>query len=213
MLTVYGRATSSNVQALIWGLEELGLTYRRLDYGEVFGGLEDPDFQAMTPHRRIPVLKDGDTALWETPAILRYVATAYGRDPFWPRDPLARAQVDMWAEWVKHAVVTQFNVPLFWRVARTRAENRDHALIAANLARLIPELQKVETQLNAHTYLCGEELTLADIQLGHILYRYFDIEIDHPDLPALHRYYTCLAKRPAYRRCVMVSYDTLRNTF
>lgn len=212
-LLVYGRATSSNVQALLWGLEELALPYERLDYGEVFGGLDSPEFKALTPHGKIPVLKIGDTAIWETPAILRYLASANGNDDFWPRDPLARAQVDMWAEWAKHSVAEAFTGPVFWRAARTKPENRDVELIARNLAKLEAELAKAEPRLAEQAYLCGAHLTLADIQFGHALFRYFDIDIPRTDLPALRAYFDRLTKRPAYRRAVMVSYDTLLNCF
>lgn len=213
MLTVYGRATSSNVQALLWGMEELGLSYTRLDYGEVYGGLGSPEFQALTPHGQIPVLTVEGQAIWETAAILRFLAVEYGTDIFWPSDPLARAQVDMWAEWAKYSVAAAFTGPVFWRTARTRPEHRDAALIAGNLAALEHELAKAEAQLERTAYLCGANLTLADVQLGHVLYRYFDIEIARPDWVALRAYYDRLATRPAYQKTVMVSYDALKNTF
>ncbi|WP_290557256.1 glutathione S-transferase family protein [Aestuariivita sp.] len=213
MLTVYGRATSSNVQAVLWMLEELALGYTRLDYGEVFGGLDSPAFTALTPHGKIPVLTVGEVAIWETPAILRYLAGAYGDAVFWPRDPLARAEVDMWAEWAKHSVAEAFTGPVFWRSARTRPENRDAGLIRANLATLEGELAKTEPRLAQTDYLCGADLTLADIQFGHVLYRYFDIDIPRAPLPGLRAYYDRLSDRPAYRKTVMVSYESLRNTF
>lgn len=213
MFTVYGRATSSNVQALLWAMEELGLTYDRVDCGEVYGGLDTPEFLAMNPHGRIPVLKIGDTALFETGAILRYLASEHGKETFWPANPLARARVDMWAEWAKHSVASRFTGPVFWQTARTAPERRDPDLIRANIDRLETELAKADARLRERLFLCGSHLTLADIQLGHILYRYFDIEIDRRDMPALHAYYRQLTERPAYRKTVMVSYDALRNTF
>ena len=78
MATIYGRATSSNVQAVMWGAAELGLAPERLDYGHVFGGTDTPEFRAMSPHGLVPVLKDGDLVVWESCAILRYLAAAYG---------------------------------------------------------------------------------------------------------------------------------------
>lgn len=212
MLTVYGRATSSNVQALLWGMEELRLSYKRLDYGEVYGGLDTSDFQALTPHRKIPVLRDGATAIWETPAILRYLAARYASDAFWPRDPLARAQVDMWAEWAKHSVAEAFTGPVFWRAVRTRPDRRDPDLIARNLDVLAGELAKAEERLSRTPFLCGEALSLADIHLGHVLYRYFDIDIARPETPALQAYFDRLSTRAAYQKTVMVSYDALKNT-
>ena len=212
-LVVYGRATSSNVQAVLWALEELQLTYERLDYGEVFGGLETAAFRKLTPHGQIPVLTVGDTALWETPAILRYLAARYGDDSFWPDDPLARARIDMWAEWAKHSVAEAFTVPVFWTAVRTRPERRDTDLIARNIAAFEAELAKAEDPLSQHHYICGTALTLADIQFGHVLYRYYDTGLAQANLPFLQSYYGRLCERQAYQRTVMVSYAALRDTF
>jgi len=212
MYTVYGRATSSNVQALLWGLEELGPPYERLDYGETYGGLDTDAFRAMNPHGKIPVLTLGERALFETAAILRYLATLHGADAFWPRDPLDRAEIDAWAEWAKHDVAERFTGPVFWQVVRTPAARRDAAAIRTGLEALERELAIAEPRLAALPFLCGDAFTLADIQFGHVLYRYFDIDIPRADLPALRRYYTRLTDRPAYRKAVMVSYEVLRDT-
>ena len=90
-MTVYGRATSSNVQAVMWGAAELGLTPKRLDYGFNFGGTDSVEFRTLSPHGLVPVLKDGDTVIWESCAILRYLAAQYGDGgAFWPSDPAER---------------------------------------------------------------------------------------------------------------------------
>ena len=102
MLTIYGRATSSNVQLVMWAIAELDLPYERLDYGHIHGGNDTPEFRAMNPRGLVPVLKDGDLIVWESTAILRYLAAAYGGGgAFWPADPALRARIDMWAEWGK----------------------------------------------------------------------------------------------------------------
>ena len=65
MLTIWGRKTSSNMQALMWCVGELGLAYVRHDAGHRFGGLDTPDFLAMNPNGVIPVVRDGDgEPLW-----------------------------------------------------------------------------------------------------------------------------------------------------
>src|SRR5215813_4245314 len=102
MLTVWGRKSSSNVQAVMWCIGELGLAYRRHDVGHSYGGNDTPAFLAMNPNGTIPVLRDGDgPPLWESAAILRYLCGRYAPAWFWPPDPSARAEVDMWAEWAK----------------------------------------------------------------------------------------------------------------
>ena len=98
MLTVWGRKSSSNVQAVMWCIGELGLAYRRHDVGHSYGGNDTPAFLAMNPNGTIPVLRDGDgPPLWESGAILRYLCGRYAAPSFWPLDPIARAEVDMWA--------------------------------------------------------------------------------------------------------------------
>lgn len=212
MYRVLGRATSSNVQAVLWGLEELGVPYQREDYGETFGGLETAEFRAMNPHGKIPVLVTGAGAVFETAAILRFLGAVHGDEAFWPSDPAARARIDMWAEWAKHDVADGFTGPVFWRAVRMPAARRDPGAIAAAVQRLDRELAIADAVLAGQAFLCGDALSLADIMLGHVLYRYFDIEIARAEHPHLRAYADRLAQRPAYRAAVMVSYDSLRDT-
>lgn len=210
-LTVWGRRTSSNVQALMWCIGELGLDCRRHEIGHVHGGNDTPQFLAMNPNGTVPVLRDGDgPPIWETGAIIRYLAARYGEESFWPADPVARARVDMWAEWAKINVTLGFTGPVFWRVVRTAPSRQDPAAIAAAIEKLASILAIAERQLAASPYLAGAEFTPADIQFGHVLYRYFDIDIARPDLPHLARYYAELTRRPAFAEHVMVSYEPLR---
>ncbi len=211
MLTVWGRKTSSNVQALMWCIGELGLPYRRHDAGHRYGGTDTPEFLAMNPNGTVPVLRDGDgEPLWETGAILRYLATSYGPAAFWPASPPARAQIDKWAEWSKINVALGFTAPIFWAVVRTAPAAQDPAAIGRAVARLDAVLDIAEAQLSRNAFLAGAAFTLADIQFGHVLYRYFDISIERPPRPALRRYYDALATRPAFREHVMVSFEELR---
>ena len=211
MLTIWGRKTSSNVQALMWCIGELGLSYERHDAGHRHGGTDTPGFLAMNPNGTVPVLRDGDAEpLWETGAVLRYLAARYGPATFWPVEPLARARIDKWAEWSKINVTLGFTVPIFWAVVRTAPDKRNTAAIAGAVAKLGKILDIAEAQLERSAFLAGETLSLADIQFGHVLYRYFDIAIERPFRPMLRRYYDALATRAAFREHVMVSYEELR---
>lgn len=211
MITVYGRATSSNVQAVMWTIGELGLAHERRDLGHRHGGLDTPEFLAMNPNGLVPVIRDGEDApIFESGAIVRYLAARYGSEDFWPADPARRAQVDKWAEWSKVTVASLFTMPIFWHVVRTPRAERDPARLARDIAALGARLAIADKQLQESPFLAGRALTVADIMFGHLLYRYFDIEIDRPALPALEAYYGRLCERPAYRTHVMVSYDELR---
>jgi len=211
MLTIWGRKSSSNVQSVMWCVAELGLDHRRLDVGHKYRGNDTPEFLAMNPNGLIPVLRDDDDEpLWESAAILRYLAARYGDDAFWPRDARARAQIDKWAEWGKLNVAMEVNRGLFSPIVRTAPNRRNEAAIAAALQSIARTLAIAERQIAAHSFLCGDAFTLADIQFGHILFRYFDLPLDRPDTPVVRRYYDRLCARPAYREHVMVSYAELR---
>ena len=211
MLTIWGRKTSSNVQALMWCVGELGLDYLRFDVGHRYGGTDGEAFYQLNPNRTMPVLQDGDNPpLWETGAILRYLASRYANDAFWPGDLLARTEVDRWAEWSKQNIALGFTTPVFWRVVRTPAAERDPQAIAAAVTSLEQKLAIAEARLAGSRYLVGDTFTLADIQFGHVLYRYFAIDIPRRPLPHLAAYYARLTARPAFRQHVMVSYDELK---
>lgn len=211
MLTVWGRATSSNVQAVMWCIGELGLEHERIDCGHKYGGLDTPEFLAMNPNGRIPVIRDSDgPTIWESGAILRYLGSRYGDAPFWPKDPVERAPVEQWAEWSKINVAIHFMHHVFWPMVRTPAAERDEAAVGKAIAELGKRLDIAEAQFRSHEFLAGPDFSIADIVFGHVLYRYFDIDIDRPDHPLLWSYYERLTERPAYREHVVVSYDELR---
>ncbi|PIJ50755.1 glutathione S-transferase [Erwinia sp. OLTSP20] len=211
MLKIWGRKTSSNVQALMWCVGELGLAYERYDIGHRFGGNDSAEFLAMNPNGLVPVLRDGDNSpVFETGAILRYLAARYADGCFWPQDLALRARVDMWAEWAKINVALGFTAPVFWQVVRTPAAQRDNTAVSQALARLTHFLRIAESRFEQDPWLAGNDFTLADIQFGHLLYRYYDIAIERPPLPALAAYYHRLQQRPAYVEHVMVSYEELR---
>jgi glutathione S-transferase len=210
MITVYGRATSSNVQAVMWGIGELGLAHERLDYGHAHGGLDTPAFRAMNPNRLVPVLRDGDLVMWESCAILRYLGARHGAAPFWPADPVARAPVDMWAEWGKTTLARDFTGPIFWALVWTPAARRDLAALEAAIARFEADLEILEAQIGGAPYVLGSDFTLADVVVGHLLYRWFTLPLARRRRPVIEGYYDRLAARPAFAEHVMVSYDVLR---
>ena len=210
MIIVHGRATSSNVQCVMWAIGELELQYERLDVGGMYGGTDTPEYRAMNPNGRVPTIQDGELTIFESPAILRYLARAYGRDPFWPADPKRAAELDMWAEWMKTSFCQAFAFDIFWPLIRTREKDRDARQVArgeSELARLAP---MIDRRIGQGPWLGGEDFTFADVMVGHILYRYFDVDFARVPTPNLETYYRRCTERPAYAEHVMVSYDSLR---
>ncbi len=213
MIKVWGRASSSNVQSVMWCIAELGLPFERIDAGLMYGVNNTAEYLAMNPNGTVPTLIDGDgPALWESGAIGRYLANVYADDKFWPVDPIQRADVDRWAEWGKVSVQMNFNAPIFWPVVRVPLKDRNQEQLAKAISLFENKLAMADSRLAKQAFLVGDDLTLADIQFGHILYRYYELEIERGSLPNVRRYYETLCARPAYRQHVMINFDELRST-
>jgi glutathione S-transferase len=211
MLKVWGRRSSFNVQKVMWLIGELELPHAHIDAGGSFGGLDAPDFLAMNPHGRVPVISDGDTVVWESQAILRYLAARHhGSGRFWPHDPAARAVIDGWMDWSQTSLQPDFLGGVFWGFYRTPDDKRNWPAINASLARCAQHFEKLDRLLERRTFLLGEALTLADITIGTSLYRYFGLEIERPRLAQVERWYRTLQQRPAFRTDVMIPFDELR---
>ena len=81
MITLWGRNNSTNVKKVLLTLEELELPYEQILAGREFGINHDADFLAMNPNGLVPLLRDdeSDLILWESNAIVRYLAAQYGQ--------------------------------------------------------------------------------------------------------------------------------------
>jgi glutathione S-transferase len=210
MLTVWGRRSSFNVQKVMWLIGELELAHEHIDAGGKFGGLDTSDFLAMNPHGRVPVIRDGDATVWESHAILRYLAARHGAEKFWSSDPLARAPIDGWMDWSQTSLQPDFLEGVFWGFYRTPADKRNWPAIRDALARCAGHFGKLNRLLEGRSFLLGDALTLADIAAGTSLYRYFELEIERPQLAELERWYRTLQQRPAFRNHVMIPFEELR---
>jgi len=156
MITVHGRNTSSNVQPVIWLLNELELPHERLDVGGAFGGTDTPEYRAMNPMGLIPSLQDGDVTMFESQAIMRYLAAQHG-ERFWPASPAARAPSDQWMEWTKTSVAPLVVYKIFWQLIRTPAAQRDHAALDEAVSSTARVMTIAESQLAKHDWLAGPD--------------------------------------------------------
>jgi glutathione S-transferase len=208
MITLWGRPNSINVQKVLWTLGELGLDYEHIDAGGDAGGLDDPAFRAMNPHGRIPVLKDGEAAIWESHAIVRYLCAAYGSEALCPAQPAARAKAEAWMDWTI-ATLDPAIMGYFWGFYRTPEAQRDasrNRRLAAESARA---LRALDAWLSERPFVAGDVFSMADIPAGTLMYRYFEMEIQRPRVPAVESWRARLASRAPYARHVMRPFDEL----
>ncbi len=91
MLKLWGRVNSINVQKVIWALEELNVPYERIEAGLAFGVVNEPFYKIMNPNSRVPTIDDEGFVLWESNAIVRYLAAKHGVGTLCPNDLMQRA--------------------------------------------------------------------------------------------------------------------------
>lgn len=208
MLRLLGRANSSNVMKVIQLLEELGLPYERTDVGGGFGGNHTPEYRALNPNGVVPTLiepgPDGDFVLWESNAILRYLASTHpDGQRFWPEDARARAHVDQWMDW-QQTVVTTPQSTVFQGLIRQTVAQRDMAAIGAAAEQVGRAYAILDAALAHHGYVAGPALSLADFTLGIHVHRWFNFPLVRLDLPHLRAWYDRLLARPAFAAHVAV---------
>ena len=208
MITLYGRRNSINVQKALWVLGELGLAYAHVDAVGDAGGLDDPAFRAMNPQGKVPVLQDGDAAIWESNVIVRYLCAAYSAGRLCPADPAERAQAEAWMDWTCATLQPAIG-GLFWAFYRTPAAQRDAARIAQLTADSAAAVARLDLWLRRRPFVGGEAFSMADIPAGVLVYRYFEMQVARPDAPAVADWRTRLAARAPYREHVMRPFGEL----
>lgn len=207
-ITLWGRKSSCNVQKALWALEEVGVAYRRIDAGGDWGGLDTPSYRALNPHGTIPTLVDGNTVVWESDAIVRYITARYAAGTLWPEAPEARAAADQWMAWTAASLYPDW-IALFWKLVRKPPEKRDPQAIAGHLDAAARAFAKLDSHLKNSPYLAGNTFTMADIPAGMTVYRWFEMDISRPETPHVEAWYARLRERPAYRKAICIPFDDL----
>ncbi|HZN24469.1 MAG TPA: glutathione S-transferase family protein [Burkholderiales bacterium] len=203
MLRIWGRKNSINVQKVLWCCGELGLPFERIDAGMQFGVNDTPEYRAMNPNGLVPTIDDDGFILWESHAIVRYLARKRGVGNLWPEDAQTAADADRWMEW--YSTTLWQNVrPVFWTLVRTPPEKRNMAEVEEHRKKLAANFAIVDAQLSKREYLAGARFSMGDIPMGVAAYRWFKLPIERPDYRNLERWYERLCKRPAFQEHCML---------
>jgi len=199
MLKIWGRITSINVQKVVWCADELGLAYERIDVGGAFGGTKTPEYLAMNPNSYVPTIEEDGFVLYESNAIVRYLAA---RDPaakIWPADLRARADADRWMEWQSNTFSPAMR-DAFWQLIRTPEAERDAAAIERSRQAAERLAVILDGQLARNEYLTPNGFTAADVVVGCAAHRWLLLPVERPRLANLERWYGLVKSRPASRQ-------------
>ena len=113
-------------------------------------------------------------------------------------------------DWSQSTLQPDFVRGVFWGYYRTPDSQRDWPAIRKSLARCAGHFRRLDEVLAARPFLAGERFSLADIPAGTSLYRYFELDIERPNVANVTAWYERLRERPAYRQHVMIPFADLR---
>jgi glutathione S-transferase len=171
--------------------------YVRVDLTK--GEHRTPAFLAINPNGKVPALEDGDVRLWESAAIMCYLADKAGSS-LWPKD--AR-QIDVirWLSWDALHFSRHAGTLFFQRVVKPRFGLGDPDLAAIDEATgFFRQFAGVlESHLEGKAYLVGDGLTVADFAVGCLLPHAREAMLPLDGFPAIRRWYAQLEQLPAWR--------------
>lgn len=205
MITLWGRNNSTNVKKVLWVLEELKLPFEQIQAGLEHGVNNTPEYLAMNPTGLVPLLKDDATnsVLWESNAIIRYLAAQYGPNHLWLEEPAKRAQMEKWMEWA-NSTLTPSHRKILMGYVRTPPEKRDHAAIEAAIKESEALFALMDNALTNQTWFSGEAFGLGDIAIAPFVYNMLNSGLTWQPRPHLQLWTEQLAERPTYRKVVMI---------
>jgi glutathione S-transferase len=195
MLRLLGRATSGNVQKVVFLLEEIGVPYAREDYGRQFNNTGG-EYLKLNPTGKVPTLVDGATVVWESNTILRYLAAKHA-SPLYPAEPARRADIERWMDWLL-ATVNPPYLGLFREAKKAPAERAPSW--AADEKEMAGHLMVLDEQLAGRAWLAGSAITIADIALAPIIMRCLGFGNEPPPLPNVRAWQQRVAARPAFKK-------------
>ncbi|MFI5314576.1 MAG: glutathione S-transferase family protein [Myxococcota bacterium] len=211
MIRLYGSANTRAFRVL-WMLEELGVPYQlvRVDFDG--GASRTPEFLALNPNGRVPVLDDGGLVLFESLAINLYLAEKYGSDSLWPKAAADRARAVQWSFWAMTECERSLFAVLFgsrtgefakWREWTESAEFREthpgFRMPPADEAHaaLQPPLRVLDSHLAARGSMLGGPFSAADLNVASVLLTARLAQMDLAGFPSLDAWLTRAMSRAA----------------
>ena len=161
-----------------------------------------PDYLALNPNGKMPTLKDGEFALWESNAILFYMATKRPESGLWPADLCGQADVLRWLSWESaHWDAESCGMVAFEKASKIvfRLGSPDPAFIARGEQNFLRFAAVLDGQLKGRTWLVGERLTIADFSIAGLVPTAARMGLPLARFSEISRWYEGLAALPAWR--------------
>lgn len=198
MLKIWGRISSINVRKVVLAAQLLQLPFERVDAGAAFGIVKTPDYLARNPNALVPMIEDGEFALWESNVIVRYLCARHASGDFYPQDLRQRFDAERWMDW-QQTTLNPAGREAFIQLVRTPADQRNAAAIAASVAATEPLLARLDAHLARRRFMGGDGIGMADIPIACEMHRWWGLPLEHPPHAHLQRWYEGVRTLPAAR--------------
>jgi len=203
MMKLYGHPFSSHARRVQMFCEELGVPY---DYQvvDLFNKKQHAaEFLAMNPNGKVPVIDDDGFVLWESHAILRYLADKHGAHSWYPVDIKARSQVERWLDW-NHTRLGPEVGKIAFNTLVLREKGNAQAIEDGKKWLLII-LPVLDGELGKRRYVCGNDITIADLATVTSLAYLEKCQYSLADYPAIAKWYEAMKQRPSFAATAMQS--------
>lgn len=214
MLKVWGRPTSTNTQRVLWALVEAELPYELIlasattgAQGYVwqgqapFGIVDTAAYRCMNPNGTIPTISDGDFALWESNAIVAYLARRYAPARLFGGSEETFARALQWMSWANNSLDPPMHA-LVMHLERLPTDQRCPETVEASRKDVIRRLALMEAQLERSHYFAGGAFSIGDIPLGISIQRFIHFRLEFPPMPRVERWLARLSEREGFRKHV-----------
>jgi glutathione S-transferase len=191
---------NSRSQRVLWLLEELALPYTVVRYQrDATTMLAPPSLKAIHPLGKSPVIRDGERVIAESGAILEYLIEHHGEGGFVPaRNSDAYERYRYWMHYAEGSLMTQ----LLLRLYLGRLGDAARAPFDRVESAIRTHLDFVEGQLGSNSFLAGDTLTAADIQMSFPLELSATQKLLAEQQPGLKALLARMHARPAYQRAL-----------
>ncbi|WP_196260466.1 glutathione S-transferase family protein [Pelagibacterium limicola] len=206
MLRVLGRLSSINVRKVVWMCAELRLDHEREDWGVGFRDPQSPDFLALNPNALVPVIEDQGFVLWESSAIVRYLARKHGGGRLLGGALEDQALIDQWLGWQ----ATELNSSWSYAVQaliRKKTGYDSPADIENSIAGWTEKMAILDAQLErTGAYVAGTAFSAADIAMGLSVQRWYAAPFHKRDFGNVAGYFERLKRETEISRHGLLDY-------
>ena len=161
-----------------------------------------PEFAAININKKAPALEEDGYCLWESNAIVQYLASKKPESGLLPKDERARADVSRWQFWESTSFDPACATLIFERVVKGMfgRGGPDPAEVEKGLARFNQAAAILNEHLKGKAYLCGNQLTVADFAVGSALIMTTPAQLPLESCAEVLRWYHTLAELPAWKK-------------